>query len=299
MVGATYPAQLELVRSYVPQAWFLVPGIGTQGGDLGAAVAAGLRADGLGLIFNASRAICYADDPRSTARQFRDQINAARADVGAPPAKRPAAPSPRVEGGAITDPYTALILDLARIDAVRFGEFTLKSGKQSPVYIDLRLLASHPTVLNRVAAAYDRILQDITYDRIAAIPYAALPIGTAVALQNGRPLIYPRKEVKRYGTRRAIEGLFEPGERAVVLDDLITNGESKIEAIAPLKEAGLDVRDVVVLIDRQGGGREILARRGYRLHAVLTLAQIIDVLVAQGCISEGRRTSVMNWLSQQ
>jgi len=299
VIGATYSAELELVRSYAPQTWFLVPGIGTQGGDLDAAVASGLRADGLGLIFNTSRAVCYADDPRSAAKQFRDQINTARAQAGTSPGKRPSAPSPRPGRDGAVDPQTTLILDLARIDAVRFGEFTLKSGKQSPVYIDLRLLASHPTVLNRVAAAYDRLLQDITYDRIAAIPYAALPIGTAVALQNGRPLIYPRKEVKHYGTKRAIEGLFEPGERAVVLDDLITNGESKVEAIAPLEEAGLSVRDVVVLIDRESGGREVLARRGYRLHAVLTLGQIIEVLVAHGCISEEKRIAVMNWLSQQ
>jgi uridine monophosphate synthetase len=299
VVGATYPAQLEFVRSCAPQAWFLVPGIGTQGGDLGAAVSAGLRADGLGLIFNASRAICYADNPRSTAKRFRDQINAARAHMRTSPRKRLDAPRPRDGGDGAADRHTALILDLARIDAVRFGEFTLKSGKQSPVYIDLRLLATHPTVLGRVAAAYNEILQGINYDRIAAIPYAGLPIGTAVALQNGRPLIYPRKEVKRYGTRRAIEGLFEPGERAVVLDDLITNGESKIEAIAPLQEAGLSVQDVVVLIDRQSGGREVLARQGYRLHAVLTLGQIIEVLVAQGCISAEKKASVMNWLSRQ
>ena len=90
--------------------------------------------------------------------------------------------SPRLGGAGADDRHTALILDLARIGAVRFGEFTLKSGKTSPIYIDLRLLASYPKVLNRVAAAYAEVLQDLEYDRIAAIPYAALPIGTAVAL---------------------------------------------------------------------------------------------------------------------
>jgi uridine monophosphate synthetase len=189
-----------------------------------------------------------------------------------------------------------LILDLARIGAVRFGAFTLKSGATSPIYIDLRLLASYPDVLARAAAAYAGLLQGLDYQRIAAIPYAALPIGTAVSLQTGEPLIYPRKETKAYGTRRAIEGIYEPGERVVVLDDLITTGGSKIEAIAPLAEAGLTVKDIVVLIDRQGGGQEELARHGYALHSVLNLEQILDVLGAHGEIDESQRQEVIDWL---
>jgi uridine monophosphate synthetase len=338
VVGATYPEALRAVRSLAPQAWFLVPGIGTQGGDLGATVVAGLRADGLGLVINVSRAVCHADDPRAAARQFRDQINGARQHLARaciPPASnapsprpggavmptgevlertptaledegserlqelRADAPSPRPGGAGAADPQTAMILDLARIGAVRFGQFTLKSGATSPVYIDLRLLASYPEVLGRVAAAYAEVLHSLEYDRIAAIPYAALPIGTAVALQTGHPLIYPRKEIKGYGTQRAIEGAYEAGERVVVLDDLITTGESKLETIAPLKDAGLEMEDVVVLIDREGGGQETLAREGVRLHAVLTLRRILDVLAQHGTISEEQKAHVMDWLAEQ
>ena len=118
-----------------------------------------------------------------------------------------------------------------------------------------------------------------------------------VTLQTGDPLIYPRKETKDYGTRRAIEGTFAPGERAVVLDDLISSGGSKIEAIAPLAAAGLAVEDVVVLIDRESGGREELARQGYRLHAVLTLRQILDVLAAGGEVDAQQRATVLDWLA--
>jgi uridine monophosphate synthetase len=226
---------------------------------------------------------------QAQAVHFRERINGARSAIGTLPSGRPPSEGP--------SELTALILDLARIGAVRFGTFTLKSGKTSPIYIDLRLLASHPDVLRRSARAYAGLLRDMAYDRIAAIPYAGLPIGAAVALETGRPLIYPRKEAKSYGTRRAIEGTFEAGERAVVLDDLITTGGSKVEAIAPLKDAGLDVQDVVVLIDRQSGGHEELARQGYRLHAVLTLRQILDVLAAQGQISETQRETVLDWLT--
>jgi len=95
----------------------------------------------------------------------------------------------------------------------------------------------------------------------------AYRIGVALALEMERPLIYPRREVKEHGTRRAIEGPFRIGDVALVVDDLITRGDSKLEAIAPLEEAGLSVHDVVVLIDREQGGADDLSRRGYKLHA--------------------------------
>jgi uridine monophosphate synthetase len=90
------------------------------------------------------------------------------------------------------------------------------------------------------------------------------------------PLIYPRREEKGYGTRRRIEGQFKAGERVVLIDDIITDGASKLEAIAPLEEAGLVVKDLVILVDREQGGRELLAARGYTLHAVLTISQCFD-----------------------
>ncbi len=296
VVGATYPEALARVRALVPEAWVLLPGVGAQGGDLAAALAAGLRTDGLGLIVNVSRDILYAADPRQAALDLRARINAARVGRGA---FRP------------YDRRTALTLALADIGAIQFGEFTLASGKKSPIYIDLRLLASHPGVLRQVALAYADLIcqtsnverqassvkrQTSNVNRLAAIPYAALPIGTAVALELDLPLIYPRKEAKAHGTARQIEGEFRPGDRVVVLDDLITTGGSKLEAIAPLEAAGLVVRDVVVLIDREQGGREELEAAGYRLHAVLGLRQMLDMLVEAGRISAGQRDEVTAFL---
>lgn len=188
--------------------------------------------------------------------------------------------------------HRALIHGLADLGAVRFGTFTLKSGATSPVYIDLRLLVSDPRLLADVAKAYAAILDHLTFDRIAAIPYAGLPIGTAVALATGRPMVYPRKEVKAYGTGQAIEGRFAPGETVVLLDDLISTGGSKIEAIRPLEAAGLLVRDVVVLIDREGGGAAELVTAGYHLHSVLTLTEIVSAMHADGRLSDGERAAV-------
>jgi uridine monophosphate synthetase len=250
VVGATYPEALARVRALSPGAWILLPGVGAQGGDLAGALAAGLREDRLGVVVNSSRGIIYASDPRQAALDLRKRINEARS-------------GPLARG---LDPRTSLTLALAEIGAIRFGEFTLASGRTSPIYVDLRLLASHPAVLRQVARAYADLLrakvgagEPGVRVRLAAIPYAALPIGTAVALELDLPLIYPRKEIKDYGTSRQIEGEYEPGDRVVVLDDLITTGGSKLAAIEPLQAAGLEVRDVVVLIDReQGGGAELV-----------------------------------------
>jgi uridine monophosphate synthetase len=170
----------------------------------------------------------------------------------------------------------ALADALLEAGCVRFGQFTLKSGLRSPIYLDLRNLISAPALLAQVASAYVALLRELAFDRLAALPYAALPIGAAISLQSGWPMIYPRKEAKDYGTGAMIEGLFAAGERAVVIDDLATTGESKFEAIDKLKAAGLAVQDVVVLIDRQSGAAEALADAGYRLHAVLTLSAMLD-----------------------
>ena len=172
--------------------------------------------------------------------------------------------------------HATLVRRLFEIGAIRFGNFTLKSGIQSPFYIDLRVLISFPDVLARVGALMAAEVARCDADRIAGIPYAGLPLAVAASLAGGTPLIYPRREEKDHGIRRRVEGQFEKGERVVVIDDIVTDGASKFEAIQPLEEAGLVVKDLVILIDREQGGRERLARRGYALHAVLTISQCFD-----------------------
>ena len=181
---------------------------------------------------------------------------------------------------------------------VRFGEFTLKSGMSSPIYIDLRRLVAFPGWMTQVAAAYIRLLRELKFDRIAGLPYAALPIATAISLQGNYPMIYPRKEVKDYGTAAKIEGIYHPGETIVLIDDLATTGGSKFEAIETLAAAGLKIRDVVVLIDRESGAKEALAKEGVQMHALFTLTQLLDYWEETGRLPAEQITEVREYIQK-
>jgi len=189
-----------------------------------------------------------------------------------------------------------IYVQLADAGCLLFGEFKLKSGLLSPVYVDFRRVVTYPALLRQIGEALAREARAIGCDRIAAIPYAGLPLGVAASLAGDLPLIYPRREAKEHGTARLIEGVYEAGERVLVLDDLITDGGSKIEAIAPLLQAGLVVRDVLVVLDREQGGGKLLAQAGYNLYALGTLSQALEVLVEARRVSPEMRAQVAEFI---
>ena len=177
---------------------------------------------------------------------------------------------------------------LLNAGCIKFGNFTLKSGLQSPIYIDLRRIISHPKLLAEVAQAYLPIVSSLQFSSIAGLPYAAIPIATAISLAGNYPMIYPRKEVKTYGTKAEIEGEYHAGETIVVIDDLATTGGSKFEAIEKLTGVGLVVKDVVVLVDRQSGAKESLAQAGYSMYAVLTISQLLEYWEENGKVEKDK-----------
>jgi uridine monophosphate synthetase len=193
---------------------------------------------------------------------------------------------------------TSLAEGLLSAGCIKFGNFTLKSGLKSPIYIDLRRIITYPSLLAQIGAAYLPILSTLPFDRIAGLPYAAIPIATAVSLQGNYPMIYPRKEAKSYGTKAEIEGDFCAGETILIIDDLATTGGSKFEAIDKLTAVDLKVKDIVVLVDRQSGAKEALEQAGYALHAVLTITQLLDYYESNGKVQKDKIEETRKFLQQ-
>eukprot|EP01113_Clastostelium_recurvatum_P014343 TRINITY_DN17790_c0_g1_i1.p1 TRINITY_DN17790_c0_g1~~TRINITY_DN17790_c0_g1_i1.p1 ORF type:complete len:269 (+),score=58.06 TRINITY_DN17790_c0_g1_i1:34-840(+) len=177
-----------------------------------------------------------------------------------------------------------LIHDLHSIEAIKFGEFKLKSGIISPIYIDLRVTVSYPAILSQISKCMYTQLQSagVSYDVLCGVPYTALTIASSMSLANSIPMVMRRKEAKGYGTNKIIEGVFKAGMSCLVIEDLVTTGGSVMETVFDLHKEGLIVRDVVVLVDRQQGGRAGLEAKGMTLHAVLTITQVLDELLLAG-----------------
>jgi uridine monophosphate synthetase len=284
VASALDSSDLAYLRQLDPHSWLLIPGVGAQGGDLESCVQGGLRADGLGILINSSRSLGRADEPRAEALRLRDAINAARAMQ----------PSRSAATGDVRRRRVAQALYEA--GCVRFGKFKLKSGVESPIYLDLRRLIAFPHALHDICLWLAELIKPLTFQHIAAIPYAALPIAITVGQLMHRSVLYPRREQKDYGTGALVEGVFARGDTAVLLDDLATTGESKFEAIARLESVGLRVRDIVVVVDRGQGARQTLEARGYRFHALLTLPELLEALERLGALAPERRAEVEQWL---
>jgi orotate phosphoribosyltransferase len=193
---------------------------------------------------------------------------------------------------------TALIHSLYQIGAVKFGEFTLKSGQTSKIYLDLRQIISHPKVLQLVAETIWEQVATAKFDLICGVPYTALPIATCISLQHNVPMIMRRKEKKAYGTKQQIEGAFQAGQSCLIIEDVITSGMSILETTDDMEAAGLKITDVAVLINREQGGKENLQKRNYRVHAALTLKQILQELLQSGLLPNDEQTIVTQLINE-
>jgi len=181
---------------------------------------------------------------------------------------------------------------LVKTGAIKFGVFTLTSGKLSPYYVDLRIVPSFPEALSKVVRIYEELAETAVrvenFHRIAGIPTAGVPFASILSFRLRKPFLYVRKEAKTHGRERRVEGLLSPGEKVLIVDDLITTGKSTGEAIETVRSEGGLVEDVVVLIDREEGGAERLRTMGVTLHAFMKISQIAKELYALGAIDESK-----------
>lgn len=192
-----------------------------------------------------------------------------------------------------------LATDLHTIGALKFGEFTFKSGIVSPIYIDLRLFVSYPKILKKITKLYIQQLEGLKYDRLAGVAYAALPIAGAISLELERPWIFMRKEglQKGYGLKKSLEGEFNDGETVVMIEDLVTKATSLLEAIPAIEKYGLKIKDAVVLLDYGKGGGEILKAQGYNLHAFMTVRELADIMKSNGTIDDAKYNQCIEFLA--
>lgn len=284
-VGTTSPNILTRIRAAAPERLILARSIWAEGGsELNQILAAGLNGMGEGLLIPIPQDILSRDRPRDAIAPLRESINQVRQRT----TQDNSTCKVWMPDVCLLDrhPHQDLILQLYDIGCILFGNFVQASGATFPYYIDLRKIISNPQLFHQVLNAYAEILNPLSFDRIAGIPYGALPTATGLSLRLHHPMIFPRKEAKAHGTRRLIEGHFHPGETVVVVDDILISGKSALEGAAKLESAGLKVEDIVVFIDHEQGVKDKLKANGYQAHSAIAISDITETLYQAGRINE-------------
>jgi orotate phosphoribosyltransferase len=179
-----------------------------------------------------------------------------------------------------------LIKKLFEIGAIKLQNIQIKTGAISPIYFDMRLVISHPQILNLLAQKLNQKLLNQKFDLICGVPYGAVPLATAVSMVGKYPMIMQRKETKAYGMGKLIEGAYLPDQTCVLIEDVVTSGGSILESILILEQHGLKVADILVLIDREQNGILNIQKKGYQVNALFTVTQVLQVLLAENLIDQ-------------
>lgn len=304
VVGATYPDELARARMLVGDMPILIPGIGAQGGDVEATVISGQNTNRQGMVINSSRGVIFASknaDFAVAARRAVEDLNGVIRTVRERPVRTEESRHPE----RLTTMQELLLTELFRIGAVKFGDFRLKlhethpDAPLSPIYIDLRVLRRFPEAKKVAVAVYEELMRPLQFDLVADIPTAATPLVATLSERFNVGMITPRTDAKTHGSGAKVDGLQKEdvGKRVVLIDDLVTQADSKIEAIQILEHQGMTVRDLVVLIDRQQGGSEQLASKGYALHAACTLPQMLSFYLRTGSITTAQYHDIRDRLA--
>ncbi len=186
---------------------------------------------------------------------------------------------------------------LYKIGALKFGTFKLTSGKMSPYYIDLRIVPSFPDAFHKICNIYAELITNNigveNFKRVAGIPTAGIPFAAVVASNLGKPFLYTRPTQRRHGRERRVEGILITGDKVLLLDDLITSGKSLLKAASAVRAEGGVVTDAVILIDREEGGKETLAKDKIKLHYLLKASEAAEKLHEVGAITEEELKTVL------
>ena len=173
---------------------------------------------------------------------------------------------------------------------IRFGDFTLASGKKSPYYIDLRLVPSYPIYYRKMIKGLQNIIaEDVgleNFHSLVSVPTGGLVVAASLAIEIVKPIIYVRKEAKEHGTGKAVEGVTCQDMKLLMIEDVVTSGGSVINAIKSIKDEKMQVTDAYAIVDRMEGATEALQAEGVKLHSLLTIKQIAESLFEQKLITE-------------
>lgn len=283
-VGSNQADVFRRIRELAPERTILARSIWSNDSNFLEIVRSGLNNNGEGLLIPVPNDWLAQANLAAEIQTLNQQVNQIRDEV------KLTASSCQIWTSNVCllepNPHQDLILQLFDLGCILFGEYVQASGAIFPYYIDLRKIISNPQIFSQVITAYSEILQTLEFDRIAGIPYGSLPTATGLALHLNRPMIFPRKEVKAHGTRRVIEGYYEPGEKVVVVDDILITGKSVVEGAEKLKSGKLEIEDIVVFIDHEGGVKERLKSQGYNAYSVLNLSEITNTLYETGRINQ-------------
>ncbi len=176
---------------------------------------------------------------------------------------------------------------LIRTGALQFGMFTLSGGRLSPYYLDLRVIPSFPDAFRActdLLAKNARSVEGI--DKIGGIPTGGLPWASVLAYSLAKPLVYTRKDIKLHGRERSVEGILTPGERVLLVDDVITTGKNILTALQSIRGEGGVVENALVLLDREEGGGEHLQKEGVKLHSVAKISDVAKKLLDMDAITK-------------
>jgi len=189
---------------------------------------------------------------------------------------------------------------LVRSGSLKFGEFKLKSGVMSPYYIDLTWLLSSPRdfncVVGMVADEIRDILSSRRVDKLATIELKGALLLPSIAGKLKLPCLVVRKEEKGYGvTSRIVGGEVRKGDQLLFFDDVVSSAKSKLEGIRPLEELGAKVAMVLVVVDRQQGGKETLEKLGYQFRALTTITELVNALSQSGKITQEQAGIILNY----